>query len=295
MNPSLCRASAWGLVAATWAVSAPADAPAALVRVGGVEVATLEVTRALEACWAESNDRARLSSCLQGERSVPWLLSRAADGGRLATRPELVPARSELLGRALLQRLAREIAQPSAEAIAQARLEQAAEFDKPKRIRIFRILVSDRVQAEELRARLGSGATLTAWRALCREVSLDKATHERGGDLGFVAPDGSTDVPEVSADPVLYAAVSVLQDGELAAAPVAEGNRFALIWRRGSLPAVRSGEKELTPLLVASLQRKAVAEQTRTLIATLKSAHLRDLHPDALERLRGAGRLYPLR
>ncbi len=295
MYPSLRRASAWGLVAATWAVGAPADAPAALVRVGGVEVATLEVALALEACWAESNDRARLSSCLQGERSVPWLLSRAADAGRLAARPELGRARAELLGRALLLRLAQETPQPSPAAIAQTRLEQAAEFEKPARIRIFRILVADRVQAEELRARLGPHATLTAWRALCRDVSLDKATHERGGDLGFVAPDGSTDVPEVSADPALYAAASDLQDGELAAAPVAEGHRFALIWRRGTLPAVQLSETELTPLLVASLERKAVAQETRALLVSLKSAHLRDLHPDGLERLRGAGRLYPLR
>jgi hypothetical protein len=46
----------------------------------------------------------------------------------------------------------------------------------------------------------------------------------------------------VSADRGLYEAALALQDGEIGPEPVREGERFAVIWRRGSLPAALPDE-----------------------------------------------------
>src|SRR5690606_33712253 len=111
------------------------------------------------------------------------------------------------------------------------------EFVKPLRVRIFRILVKTEQAALEILAKLGATTSISDFRKLARDHSVDKATNERGGDLGFVWPDGSSDVPQVSADPALYAAAIELADGEFSKSPIAEGDHFAVLWRRGSLPA----------------------------------------------------------
>ena len=53
------------------------------------------------------------------------------------------------------------------------------------------------------------------WNELARDESVDKTTSMRGGNLGFVAPDGSTTDPNLKVDPALYAAAEKVKDSEL--------------------------------------------------------------------------------
>ena len=83
------------------------------------------------------------------------------------------------------------------------------------------------------------------WSQYARESSLDKATHLRNGDLGFVHPDGDTDTPTLRVDAGLFTAADQLKDGELASEPIKEGAHWAVIWRRGSMKAInRTLEQE---------------------------------------------------
>jgi peptidyl-prolyl cis-trans isomerase C len=45
-------------------------------------------------------------------------------------------------------------------------------------------------------------------------------------------------------DPVLFAAAARVKDGEMVGEPVKEGDAFAVVWRRGTLPAVRRSVEE---------------------------------------------------
>lgn len=117
--------------------------------------------------------------------------------------------------------------------------EHQRDFEKPLRLRLFRILVPSSSEAKQLIAELHPDTTPQEFRALVRTHSKDQATLERGGDLGFVWPDGTTDVPQLKAERSLYEAATQVPDGAFVPKPVPELEQFAVVWRRGSLPAVK--------------------------------------------------------
>ena len=141
-----------------------------------------------------------------------------------------------------------------------------SDYEKPERIRIARILVDDEALAKRVLSESVGTAGLDHWKDLAREHSLDAATKFRGGMLGFVYPDGRTDVPQVAVDPALYAAAAKVKNGELVPAPVAESGHLALVWRRGSLPAVASSFDAER----AAIQRLLVRERAERTLASLR-------------------------
>jgi peptidyl-prolyl cis-trans isomerase C len=199
--------------------------------------------------------------------------------------PGWLMQRDDLLHLALVTQLERAAPAPSEQEIERYVAEHPRDYQKPLRIRIFRLLVKQEDKANELLAQLGGPVDLLRFRALCRDHSIDKATHERGGDLGFVWPDGSTDVPEVSADPALYAAALPLKEGQLAPQVVKEGEHFALVWRRGSLPKETTGEAARARI-AALLRERAVEQQISALLDQLKKDAVRDRADVLLGRLR---------
>ncbi|MEZ4223403.1 MAG: peptidyl-prolyl cis-trans isomerase [Polyangiaceae bacterium] len=125
--------------------------------------------------------------------------------------------------------------------------ENTHRFNTPARIKLWRILVDSEAEAQQILTdvRQSKLKGTVVWTQKAREKSLDKATSMRDGDLGFVHPDGKTETPEVRVDPALYAAADKVKDGEMVTTPVKEGERYAVIWRRGSMPAVeRTLEQE---------------------------------------------------
>lgn len=157
-------------------------------------------------------------------------------------------------------------------------------FFKPQAIELWRLLVPTEDQAKTLLGTLQqSKDPMRTWSSLVREHSIDKATHFRRGSLGYVWPDGNTDVPQVRVSPALFAAAATLKDGELAPAPVKEGNNWALVWRRDTrAPA----GKTLDEARVEVRQQLQIAHARRTyqqLVERLRNAHLREFHPERLE------------
>jgi len=161
--------------------------------------------------------------------------------------------------------------------------ENRARFDSPERIAILRILCTSRDEAVRVLAEAKANGGPQRWTALARERSIDKATSLRGGALGFLAKDGSSSEPSIRADPALFAAARRVKDGEFVPEPVEEGTAYAVIWRRGSTPAVfRTLEQEASSIRQVLVRRK-LEEGTRSLLKRLLADEKVEVHSDLVE------------
>jgi hypothetical protein len=78
----------------------------------------------------------------------------------------------------------------------------------------------------------------------------------------------------------LFDAASKVRDGEIVQAPVAENDRFAIVWRRGSRPEQREALQDVTPLIRERLLETALASGARELLERLRREGLREQHPE---------------
>jgi peptidyl-prolyl cis-trans isomerase C len=153
-------------------------------------------------------------------------------------------------------------------------------FKTPERIRILRLLADNEAEAQELLEKAKKLPTMDDWRNLVREKTKDRATSERGGDLGFVAADGTTDVPELEVDRALFAAAKEVKDGELVAHPVPEGKRFAVVWRRGTVAARSVELAQESERIRLVLLNDRIELELRDLRVKLRKEHLHEYHPE---------------
>ena len=161
--------------------------------------------------------------------------------------------------------------------------ENKSRFDAALRIAVTRILCATRSEAATVLAEAKSSATPQRWNDLAREHSLDKATSMRGGALGFLAQDGSSSEASVRVDPALFAAAAKVKDGEFVPEPVEEGKNFAVIWRRGSTPAVHRTLEEESGAIRQVLARRKVADAVKNLTDSLRSAQKIEEYPDFID------------
>lgn len=261
----VCLLSTALVLGATPKINAQEETP--LVSVAGKAVPKLEVEDALRQCRHNAPD-VELGECIDRYWVPRWLLDERARSEKLDQTDALLRARRQILATRLTEKLSNDAPEPTDAEIEAYLQKHERDFEKPLRIRIFRILVSNENKANQLLEKLNETTTIADFRSLAREHSVDRATNERGGDLGFVWPDGSTDVPQVSAETSLYEAASELEDGEFAEAPVPEGKHFAVLWRRGSLPAETTNESSRRVARLRIIEKKA-EEATRSLLAKL--------------------------
>jgi len=173
----------------------------------------------------------------------------------------------------------------------------AAKFHSPPRIAIWRIQVATRDEAQAILDELKKDPTPKKWTEIARDKSLDTATKMRGGNLGFVAPDGTTAEPGLKVDPAILEAVGKVSDVQIVAEPVKDGDRFAVLWRRQSMRAIdRPIEIESTSirqLLTHQKTEKKITEE----IARLRKEHVGETHPELLDLLEisSLGELGPAR
>src|SRR5690606_20133120 len=95
----------------------------------------------------------------------------------------------------------------------------------------------------------------------------------------------NTDVPELRVDPALYAAAARVQNGELVPEPISEGDRFAVVWRRGSLQPVSVSLDEARSTIERLIAERKIAERCDALVEQLSKAHVKERHDALLERV----------
>jgi peptidyl-prolyl cis-trans isomerase C len=285
-----------GLVAllaggAAGAASAP-NPSAVVVSVGGMKITAADVSRRLAGLPAYQ--LAALGQTPEQVRQrfvervlVPELLhAQEAARQKLDRTPAMRERTRDLLQRALETELRDALVQKKAVSDADLRSyfeANRARFETPRRIRIWRIAVKDEAQAKRILTESTGPDAVKNWSRLARDQSLDKATNQRDGDLGFVREDGSTDVPQVRVAPELFAAADKVEDGELVAEPIREGEFWAVVWRRGTMPAVLRTFEEEREAIRETLLRQKLEQAVQALAAELTTKSVRSVHHELLD------------
>jgi peptidyl-prolyl cis-trans isomerase C len=228
------------------------------------------------------------------------LLAQGAAAQKLTERADVQDRIRGVLRAALLQRIQAEAAASAPVTDEEVRAYYDANRDKfsaPPMVALWRVLVATREEAEAILAELKKDPSPQRFKDIAREKSLDKATSLRGGDLGFVAPDGSTAEPGLKLSPGLMEAAARVKDGELVPEPVAEGDRFAVLWRRQSRrPVSRSLEQE-APSIRQILAHARAEAQVKQLLERLRAQDVSGHAPELVDQIdiTSTGDLQPLR
>jgi peptidyl-prolyl cis-trans isomerase C len=170
-------------------------------------------------------------------------------------------------------------------------------YHAPPRVVLWRITVATKEEAQAIIEKVKTDVSPKNWNEIAREKSLDKATSMRGGNLGFVEPNGATSDPNLKIDTALVMAADKVKDGELVPEPIADDGKWSVIWRRQSMKAVdRSLEME-TPQIRNLLMRQRTEKRIAEALAELRKKNVSDTNPDLLELLSvsGMGEVSPVK
>jgi peptidyl-prolyl cis-trans isomerase C len=155
-------------------------------------------------------------------------------------------------------------------------------YDTPERYNVWRILCRSREEAVAVIEAARKDLTVNGFNALAREHSLDKATNQRGGNLGFLAADGTSNEAGLHADPAVAKAASSVRDGELVPQPVPEGQNFAVVWHRGTVPAVRRTLEEVLPQIRDTIWKQREDDAVKSRITQLRAKYLHEMNESLL-------------
>jgi peptidyl-prolyl cis-trans isomerase C len=198
------------------------------------------------------------------------LLAEGAKDKKLDGTPEVRERVDAALRGLRLELLKTEMAVTPAE-ITAFYVENQGRFDSPERIAVYRILCLTRDEAASVIAESKRDPSLAHWNELARDRSIDKATSLRGGNLGFLAADGTSSEVSVRVVPAIFSAAARVKDGEMVSEPVREGEAFAVVWRRATVPAVHHSMEEQTTAIRQIVMRKKLEEGTRALLKQLRA------------------------
>jgi peptidyl-prolyl cis-trans isomerase C len=300
------------LLTATWpgaAVHAQAPAPPSspvIARVGSQVITAADLERRIAGvppfqirAFGRTPDEIR-RNFLERVLVRELLLSQAASAQKLDQRPEVDDRVRSVLRSMVLGQVRLETAKGSPVTDQDVRTyydQNWSKFHAPPRIAVWRILVESREDGLAIIEAMKKDTTAKRWNEIAREKSLDKATAMRGGNLGFVTPDGATSEPSVKVPPELMTAVMAAKDGEIIAEPVKEGSRFAVVWRRQSMKAVDRTLEQETMSIRQIVAHAKVDAAIKALVDKLRAAHVTELQPELVDQLdvSSSGDLQPVR
>ena len=199
------------------------------------------------------------------------------------------PARGQLLrakSTATLRALRSPVPSPSAIPTDDVRKYYEANrsrYEGPERVNLWRILCKSRDEALSVLAEAKRDLTIPHFQALARDHSIDKATSFRGGNLGFLAPDGASNEAGLKVDPALVRAASGVRDGDLVPEPVPESAGFAVVWRRVTVPATHRSLDDVAAQIRTTLFRERSEAAEKQLIDDLRKKNLSHYDPEPLK------------
>ena len=154
------------------------------------------------------------------------------------------------------------------------------DFDTPERVQLWRLLVADELTAQKTLRGLSKDTDADRWNHVVLDTSIDQATRMRGGNLGFVLPDGRSNEAGLVVDAALYKAALTVKDGEWVPTPVREGANWAVVWRRGSLKAQKRSLDEARAQIASTLLKEREDSGRKAELARLRAERGVELHAD---------------
>src|ERR1019366_7339698 len=220
---------------------------------------------------------------------VPETLeSLGAEGDKLGeqqpTSYALERVRSQSVLRAIRARLGPESAIPI-EDVEKYYDDNRARYDTPERLQIWRILCKTKEEAQTVLDAARKEPTPKEFGELAREHSIDKASNLRAGNLGFIAPDGTSNEPGLKVEVSIVHAAQGVRDGQLVSAPVPEGENYSVVWRKGPLAATRRTVDQVAAQICDTVWKTRVKEETDRLTTALRAAKVHDLDESLLATL----------
>lgn len=215
------------------------------------------------------------------------LLAQGAVDAKLPESPDVNLSERAILRNAMLQQIRAEVmARPISDTEVKAYYEaNLTKFQTPERVAIWRIVVATEADAKKVIEDLKKDGSVKRWADLARERSLDKATNMRGGNLGFVAPDGSTSESAVTVDKAILEAVARVKDAELVPDPVKEGDRWAVVWRRQTMKAVSRALEDEGLAIRQTIQRSETEAKLTAMLDDLHAHQVTDLKAELIEEV----------
>jgi len=283
------------LVAALSLGADAAQGDPVVARAGGVAVHASELERRLSDLapfqLAElGGDAAAIRRRFLVEVVLPdALLVAGAEAQGLTTRQPTSYLVRRALSNATIRATRAAVPPPAASAVEDLRAyyeANRARWDQPERISVWRILTKTREEAAAVLAEARKDPTPAAWTKLARDKSIDKATYLRGGNLGFLMPDGASNEAGFKVDVAVVQAARDVKDGELVPRVVEEpGAGFAVVWRRGTVAATKRTFEELVPQLRELVYRQKLDEAHTRLLAELKAKNVKQLDVDLVRSI----------
>jgi peptidyl-prolyl cis-trans isomerase C len=301
LGARLVVAAGLGLLAAAWEGPAPhADTSPAGGPVGGPVVATVG-TVSITAADLErrigavpgfqlrtfgANPAEIKRNFLERVLVREALLSQGGTDQGLANREDIRDRSRGVLRSALLSKLRNEVLSASRIDERDVRAyydKNSTKFHSPERYALWWIATRTQDEAKEVIADLKKDPSPKHWGDLARTKSIDGPTAFRRGDLGFVAPDGTTAEPGLKVSHAVLEAVEKLKDAEISPEPVADGNRWVVVWRKQTMrPVDRPMEIEAGSIKQMLMHMRTEAK-IKEVVAELRKKYLGEHNPDLVD------------
>ncbi len=295
------------LLAVGWEGRAPrADTSPVVARVGDVTITAAELERRIGALPPFQLKTFGSTPAIQRRAFLERVMVRdalLAQGGAehgIADREDIRERSRAVLRNEMLAHLRSEVAHsnPVDDAAVKAYYEKnASKFRSPERRALWIIATRTEAEAVEVLAELKKDSSPKHWGELARAKSIDGFTAMRGGNLGFVSPDGTTPEPGVKVSSTILDAVDKLKDGDVTLEPIHDHDRWAVVWRRQTMKSVeRPVELEAGSIKQMLLHTRTDAKIKETM-ARLREEHLTEHNPDLLDLIEvsAQGELTPVR
>ena len=160
-----------------------------------------------------------------------------------------------------------------------------ARFDTPERVLVHRILCKTQAEAGTVIETFKKDPTPRAFAELAREHSQDHTTGMRGGNMGFITPDGKSNEAGVTVDPAVVKAAFAVKDGELVQQPVPEANMFAVVWRKGTVAATRRNFEEVVSQIRETMFKDKLETARKKLIDDLREKNVKEVNEPLLRTI----------
>lgn len=219
------------------------------------------------------------------------LLSQEAEKQGLGDDPEVQRTIKQVMIRLMVKNDLEKTVLPNTVDDKELKAEYEKELDKYKRpaqVRASQIVVASAAQAEKLIAELkAKGDDRKLFRDKAKEISLDKSTKERGGDLGYFSkPEERREDEPAVAKEIAEAAWALKKVGDITETPIKTAAGFHVIKLTNQKPEMNRPFESVKKLIENRLLRDKRREAMDKFIADLKAKSKIEIFEDNLAKLK---------